>query len=652
MLIPLGHEKTTVRRLPWVTFGIMAVCLMVHLLVSLTWRDGEQQLVENLDEAFRFFLEHPYLELEHDFQDLVAQNVPEEEFAALLEAARQMGPKPPDDASRLARQQENLDRLTSTALEALRSTPFHDWGLIPAALKPHSVVTHMFVHGGWLHLIGNLFILFLAGPFVEDVWGRPVFLSFYLVGGAFAGLLYALRYPDLAGPLIGASGAVAAVMGAFLVRFFNAKIRFFYWFIIFVGTFSAPAWLMLPLWFARELFFAQAMDVVAPGGGGGGVAYWAHVWGFAFGAAVECGFRRFGFEERFIDRVIESKITVVDNRTIEEALDLRSEGREEEAFRLLSQAVEQDPDNIDAVTALWNLSVDLGKAGLVGSRMVHIVKSAARSREDELVRAQWGELIREITDLRVEPALTLKVAEVFRDSGDNVVAIDALDRAALVADSTTPPGVAVRLARLAVDLGASSAASLLATAVGHPDLPEAARTELEGLKATTLVAGELEPPIEASSISTEKGESVELSEMPRHELQVMNLTPQSLAATGIVLVAGESRRTLAFEHILAVAVGGVKSIDGRAPFLLVDLLLDPPYGWQPKLRVVRLDGTTYDPRKIVGGEEALAAFRTMIERLLDASEAIPLPDPGAARGRPFQMYDSVEDYEQQVLAST
>ena len=151
-------------------------------------------------------------------------------------------------------------------------------------IKPSTLITYQFLHGGFLHLFGNLFFLFLAGPFIEDVWGRPVFAAFYLTAGALSALMFALRYPELDEPLIGASGAVAGVMGAFLVRYWKTRIRFLYFFIPFrPGTFTAPAWLMLPLWFARELVFAQAWDVASPGTGGGGVAHWAHVWGFAFG---------------------------------------------------------------------------------------------------------------------------------------------------------------------------------------------------------------------------------------------------------------------------------------------------------------------------------------------------------------------------------
>src|SRR5262249_7111123 len=132
----------------------------------------------------------------------------------------------------------------------------HRWG---------KVLTSMFVHGGWGHLLGNLYVFALAAPFLEDVFGRLLFTGLYLAGGAVAVLAGFCLAPDSARPLTGASGAIAALMGAFLVRFGTTRIRFAYW-IPFLwpmeilaekvkgaqrlcrGTIPAPAWLVLPLW--------------------------------------------------------------------------------------------------------------------------------------------------------------------------------------------------------------------------------------------------------------------------------------------------------------------------------------------------------------------------------------------------------------------
>src|SRR6185503_18048465 len=119
------------------------------------------------------------------------------------------------------------------------------------SLNVVQLFTSMFTHGDIGHLFGNMLFLYLVGVSIEERWGRLRFLVFYLLGGAVAGLTYCAFHPGGRSPLVGASGAIAAAMGAFAVLFFKTRIRFFYvWWLLFLktGTFAAPAWLVLPFW--------------------------------------------------------------------------------------------------------------------------------------------------------------------------------------------------------------------------------------------------------------------------------------------------------------------------------------------------------------------------------------------------------------------
>jgi membrane associated rhomboid family serine protease len=356
MIIPYGHEHSTVRRLPWVSFGLMGLCAAVFLVISLAADTGGTEADRDFTELFQFLSSHPYLEVGPELERELFRYIPEEEFRAFLEASRALGGDPPSHPGQIRHEQAELDRIAARALRSLeeaRDSPFRRFGLVPAELKPLALITYQFLHGGLLHLLGNMFFLFLAGPFIEDVWGRPLFAGFYLAAGAVAALMFAARYPTLDEPLIGASGAVAGVMGAFLVRYWRTRIRFLYFFFPFrPGTFSAPAWVMLPLWFGRELVFAQSWDVAAPGTGGGGVAHWAHVWGFAFGIAVAAAVSYWRIEERFIHRAIEAKITVHSNPAVDHPLEARAKGEIERSLQLLSTAVREDPDNVGAAASL------------------------------------------------------------------------------------------------------------------------------------------------------------------------------------------------------------------------------------------------------------------------------------------------------------
>ena len=152
-------------------------------------------------------------------------------------------------------------------------------------------------------------------------------------------------------------------MGAFMIRHWRRRIRFFYWFgVVFRGTFSSPAWVILPLWFLRELLSAHLMDLVMPGAGGGGVAYWAHVSGFAFGAIAATTLKFMGWEEKFLGTVHDQRLTVLDNTTLGRALENKAKGKENEAWTLLLKETRRDPENLDALTSLWELAVETGRS--------------------------------------------------------------------------------------------------------------------------------------------------------------------------------------------------------------------------------------------------------------------------------------------------
>jgi membrane associated rhomboid family serine protease len=148
----------------------------------------------------------------------------------------------------------------------------HDW---------ITLLTAMFLHASWMHIIGNMVFFWAFGPAMEDAMGRFRFLVFYLVGGIVAMAAQIAAMPTSRVPNLGASGAIAAVMGAFLVTFPRDRIRTLLWFVIFFRIAFVPAALLIGFWFLLQLFSAGA---VAGHVQTGGVAYLAHIAGFLFGA--------------------------------------------------------------------------------------------------------------------------------------------------------------------------------------------------------------------------------------------------------------------------------------------------------------------------------------------------------------------------------
>lgn len=142
------------------------------------------------------------------------------------------------------------------------------------------LITAAFVHDGWLHLIGNMLFLWLAGAALEDRWGRLRFAGFYLAGAAASTLCFDALHSGPDTFLVGASGAISALMGAFLVCFARMHIHFAYWIGFSFGTFQLVAYIALPLWFAEQLLSMWLTDNL---GNVSGVAFTAHVGGFVFG---------------------------------------------------------------------------------------------------------------------------------------------------------------------------------------------------------------------------------------------------------------------------------------------------------------------------------------------------------------------------------
>ena len=167
------------------------------------------------------------------------------------------------------------------------------FGLIPAAFSWVSVLTSMFLHGGLLHVGANMLYLWIFGDNVEDRMGHGRFLAFYLLCGLAAALAQTAMRPDSVVPMIGASGAIAGVMGAYLVLYPHSRIVTLVPFFFFMQLIEVPAIFFLGFWFVLQ--FLSGVGSIASATGGepaGGVAFWAHVAGFAAGVSGVLAFRR------------------------------------------------------------------------------------------------------------------------------------------------------------------------------------------------------------------------------------------------------------------------------------------------------------------------------------------------------------------------
>src|SRR5262245_13629318 len=169
-----------------------------------------------------------------------------------------------------------------------------DWGVVPGRLfasltgetslpvELSTLLTSMFLHGSWLHLIGNMWYLWIFGDNVEDRMGHGRFLGFYLAAGIVAAVFHSAMIPGSPVPTVGASGAIAGVLGAYAMAFPRARVLTLVPIFFFIQIIPIPAMIVLGIWFLIQ-FVAGTMTFGTPGGG---VAWWAHIAGFVFGWVV------------------------------------------------------------------------------------------------------------------------------------------------------------------------------------------------------------------------------------------------------------------------------------------------------------------------------------------------------------------------------
>jgi len=288
-----------------------------------------------------------------------------------------------DDPGKL---QDQADSLNTEYVQLSSVAISEQYAFVPAHPNPISYLTANFLHGGWLHLIGNMWFLWLAGFVLEDVWGRWLYSVFYLVAGVAALQFYAWTNPGSITPTLGASGAVAALMGAFLVRFPKMKIEMAWLFMFRLRRFKAAAYWLLPLWLFVEIFYGSLS------GTSGGVAHWAHVGGFIFGALAALAIQHSGLEQK-ANKAIEEKVAWTADPEIEQATSMMEHGQLTEAIALLKEYVAVKPNALDAWSMLRQIYTRQADTKSYLEATVHTCALRLKAHEVEAAFQDYAEFI-------------------------------------------------------------------------------------------------------------------------------------------------------------------------------------------------------------------------------------------------------------------
>jgi membrane associated rhomboid family serine protease len=353
VLIPLRHENMQGRRWPIITFALIGLNVAIFLLTHWTIQAQLPKRGENRVHLLILAGTHPELKTTPEaaeFIDRIKQKSPSlwKQIASPsrnLEHTWDAQMRLKDDPDQL---QQEMDALCQQFQESRQSDILDKYGFVPAHPHPISYLSANFLHSGWLHLIGNMWFLWLAGFILEDNWGRAIYSTFYLVAGAAALQFYAWCSPGSFTPLVGASGAVAALMGAFLVRFPKMKIEMGLYTLFYRYKFKAAAYWLLPLWLAMEFFYGAAL------GAGSSVAHWAHVGGFLFGMLGAFVIQKSGLEHK-ANAEIESQLSWTGDPAIVAAQDALDQNNVEQAVTILEKHVAEKPNATDALAILKQL---------------------------------------------------------------------------------------------------------------------------------------------------------------------------------------------------------------------------------------------------------------------------------------------------------
>jgi membrane associated rhomboid family serine protease len=469
IIVPISHEDQQARRWPIVTTLILALNLVCFVWTSFLSTDAEDA-VDRAGHAFLAYQEaHPSSKVKCRYVEArPAPPPPPRETAESPVMPTEDDPAAEDEGAALC---ANLEK----AVEAL---PRMAWGDVPARGGFVTLFTYQFLHAGFLHILFNLWFLWLCGTNLEDRWGRVVFPAFYLTAGMVAALVH--RYANATSwtPLVGASGAIAGAMGGFLVTYAATRITFFYLFFLSfkprIGTFGAPAYVMLPLWLLGEVFDGFVSR-------GDGTAHWAHVGGFIFGALLAGGLKLSGIDHR-LDAMNERAISSVQDAELTHAMELTDAGRAREAIVELERLAHARPTDIDVQLELLRAATAAFDAPRRLAAFLRLIDLYIDSGVVDTAANLWNELRMAGLEPSVPRAERLRIGETFARKGRQDVALLCL--AATHADGLVDP-VALR--------GAVAHATLLVKAGRLVD----ARALLEEVKTSPFSTLELDQKVDA-----------------------------------------------------------------------------------------------------------------------------------------------------------
>jgi membrane associated rhomboid family serine protease len=617
VLIPIGLDNARLSRWPRASTAIVVLCVLAFF--GTLFSSAYQQANDARDEAVHYLLERPYL------------RAPEDLLRRLHVDPAQVTPDPVPEgvaADEVAREQERLEALSEAFAAAQDATPLFRYSVVRShgILQP-GWITYQFMHGGLGHLLGNLLIfVLLVGPFLEDAWGSLFFTGFYLLGGLVAAVSQLPWLgPDV--PLLGASGAISACLGAFALRFAHRRVRMFYWwFLVLRGQFFVPAWLYALFGFGMDLLGLQLS------GEGGGVAYACHVGGFLFGAAVAVVVRATRLEERLAP---EGAVRWRDGLDLNRAAESLAEGDVAGARARLQDVVRRKPDDTGARLELARLEAGAFDLDAATEVLEPVLARRIGGGDVAGARALLSEFRGKLRAGHLRPATAYRVAELVENE-DEPFAL-ALYEVVGAAGGGLGVKALLKAAQRLSSREPDRARDLLDRAeLASPDA--AGRARIEALRAA------IGPP-QAGPGAGEGAAADRASGEPIRELWC-RVTAAHGGALDLVTAQGRSAR-IEPGRVAQVSAALIERLryagQDRSNGVILDLLLKARPG-EPRV-LLRMAGHDMGLSALRPGIAPAQAFAELVEAILIEGGGSPWPDATRLQGRPFVRYPDLPAYE-------
>ena len=699
LFVPLRVEQAAVDRMPWVSIGIAAACVLAFAATWVAPKHPEGASHEQVVKVLEHWQKHPTVVLPERFTErFLRPHALDRLEGARKKAADSQRPAlrtPPGDAQR------ELEELVDAAVASSDHSSLRRLSLIPArGVFQIGWLTHMFLHFGWLHILGNLLFFYLVGPLLEDLWGRRFFLGFYILGGLLAALAHFSLDRHSGAMMAGASGAIAACMGAFAYRCASREIRFWYFLFFFfrfkTGTFVIPAWFWGLCWFGSEVFSFLL-------GASHGVAVMAHIGGFAFGFLTALAIARSGYEARHIAPAVERATVYQQHEGHDRAQHALERGDWDAAAQAYRDVLADRPDDLLALAGLartapgpesmarieeilvsrlrngdtpgaWRLVLDMQGGfdpDLLTPRAAFLLAGAASAAPVEL-----RDLLSRL-DRRAGAAggvagakAHLRAAVRMREAGHTVAALRELDEARSMAGLPAEileriEAEATKLAPAAPESAAGPAEPAAEGALWTPPsgvLPSRPSAQSSRMATTSAAFGAAAPPgkpatnAAAGATAAAPGAerpTVAQAREPSSAQAVRILSCRVLSLTECILEIESTKgqlRQLDLRNVVAIGSGIVPVPEKKATMIVTDLILTFGGGGRPPA-AVRIEGTQLGLATLYPGVAMKDAYAKFVHCLLDRSGASALPDRAALEAGSYPRFASTAEMNQALYGA-